>query len=167
MLPFVPLEILVRILVVLVKLAHDILAHVAVVLLHPARHPQLVLGRDLRHLPALAHQVEHKLRNVAPRDGDVLDGAADDVPLRARDDVRDAVPRVDDRPRECPVVLLARRPGRREREHGLHGDVQAFDVEGFKKDLGRLLPVFGRVERRLGLCGWVIESCQWKKGETD
>ena len=154
MLPLVPLEILVRILVVLFKLAHNVLADVAVILLHPAGHAHLVLGRHLRHLPALPHQVEYKLRNVAPRDGDVLDGAANDVPLCARDNVRHAVPRVNDGPRERSVVLLARRPGSGEGEDGLHGDVEAFDVERFKKDFGRLLPVFGRIERGLGLWWW-------------
>ena len=171
MLSFVPLEILVRILVVLFKLAYNVLADVAVVLLHPAGHPHLVLGRHLRHLPALSHQVEHKLRDVAARDGYVLDGAADDVPLCAGDNVCDAVPRVDDGPRERSVGLLGRRPGCGEGEHGLDSDVQAFDVERFKEDFGRLLPVFGRIERGLGLryTLHVSEEGERKKGgsETD
>ena len=164
MLSLVPLKILVRILVVLFKLAHDILADVAVVLLHPACHAHLVLGGHLRHLPALSHQVEHKLRNVAARDGDVLDGAANDVPLRTGDNMRDAVSRVDDGPRERPVVLFAGRPRRREREHGLHGDVEPFDVERFKEDFSGLLPVFGRVERGLGL-GWTLHVSDEEREE--
>ena len=37
------------------------------------------------------HEVEHELRDITSSDGDVLDGTADDVPLRAGDHVSDAV----------------------------------------------------------------------------
>ncbi len=151
MLAVVPREELVRLLVVLAELLHDVLAHVAVLLLDLARDLELVLGRHVRHLAALAHEVEHELRDVAPGDGDVLDRAADDVPLRARDDVRDAVARVDDGAGERAVRDTIRGPRGGEREDGLHGDVEALDVEGLEEDLGRLLAVLGRVQWGLGL----------------
>ena len=59
----------------------------------------------------------------------MLDGATDDIPLCAGNDVRDAVPRVDDSPGQCSVGLLAGGPGSCEGEHGLYGDVETFDVE--------------------------------------
>ena len=76
MLALVPREELVRLLVVLPELLHDVLADVAVLLLDPAGDLELVLGRNARHLAALAHQVEHELGDVAAGDGDVLDREA-------------------------------------------------------------------------------------------
>ena len=96
MLALVSCKVLVRLLVVLPELLHDVLAHVAVLLLDLARNLELVLGRHVRHLAALAHEVEHELGDVASGNGDVLDRAPDNVPLRAGDDVRDTVAGVDD-----------------------------------------------------------------------
>lgn len=45
------------------------------------------------------------------------------------DDVGDAVAAVDDDPRQRAVAHLARGPRRGQRQHGLHGDVQARHVE--------------------------------------
>ena len=95
-LTLVPRKVLVRLLVVLPELLHDILADITVLLLDLPRNLQLVLGRDIRHLTTLPHQVEHKLGNVAASDGDVLDRAADDVPLRTGNDVSNTITRVDD-----------------------------------------------------------------------
>ena len=63
-------------------------------------------------------------------DGDVLDAGPDDVALGHRDDVRDAVARVDDDARQRPLPHLPTRPRRRQRQHRLHSDVQTC-----KKDL--------------------------------
>ena len=79
MLSLVPRKVLVRLLVVLPELLHDVLAHVAVLLLNLARDLELVLGRHVRHLAALAHGVEHELGDVAPGDGDVLDRTLNQV----------------------------------------------------------------------------------------
>ena len=151
MLSLVPRKVLVRLLVVLPELLHDILAHVAVLLLDLARNLKLVLGRHVRHLAALAHEVEHELGDVAPGDGDVFDRAADHVPLRAGDDVRDTVAGVDDGAGERAVSHAVRGPGCGEREDGLDGDVEALDVEGLEEDLGRLLAVLRRVQWGFGL----------------
>ena len=66
-------------------------------------------------------------------------------------DVRDAVARVDDRAGEAPILLLdvRGRPGRCQRKHCLHRDVQAGHVEGLEHDLGSVLAIFGRIQRRL------------------
>ncbi len=99
----------------------------------------------------------------------MLDGATNDISLCAGNNVRDAIPRVDDGSGQRSVGLLAGRPGSCEGEHGLHGDVETFDVERFKEDFGRLLAVFGWVERWFGLNRYF--SCQrcgkMEKGETD
>ena len=79
MLALVPREVLVRLLVVFPELLHDVLAHVAVLLLDLARDLELVLGRHVRHLAALAHEVKHELGDVAPGDGDVLDRTLNQV----------------------------------------------------------------------------------------
>ena len=42
------------------------------------------------------------------------------------------------------------RPAGSQREHRLHRNVQAGNVESLEHDLGRVLSVLGRVERRLG-----------------
>jgi hypothetical protein len=160
MLAVVPLEILVGLRVVLPELLDDVLTHVRVVLLDLPGDLELVLGRHLCHLAALAHQVEHELRDVPPGDRDVLDGAADHVAFGAGDDVRDAVARVDDRARERAVRHAVRGPGRGERQHGLDGDVQPLDVKRLEEDLGRLLAVFRGVQRRLGLVVPNAQTCR-------
>jgi hypothetical protein len=66
-------------------------------------------------------------------------------------DVRHTVARVDDRAGERAVGHLVAAPAGRKREHGLHGNVQALDVERLEHDLGGRLAVLRRVERRLGL----------------
>ena len=151
MLALVPREELVRLLVVLPEFLHDVLAHVAVLFLDLARDLELVLGRHVRHLSALAHEVEHELRDVAPGDGDVLDRAADDVPLCAGNDVRDTIARVNDGAGERAVRHAVRGPGCGEREDGLDGDIEALDVEGLEEDLGRLLAILWRVQWGFGL----------------
>ena len=141
MLSLVPRKVLVRLLVVLPELLHDVLAHVAVLLLDLACDLELVLGRHVRHLAALAHEVKHELGDVAPCDGNVLDRAPDHVPLRTGDDVRDTVAGVEHDTRGAT--------GRVKREYGLDGDVECRRVERLKHDLRHLLAVRLRVERRL------------------
>ena len=151
MLALVPCKVLVRLLVILPELLHDVLAHVAVLLLDLPRDLELVLGGHVRHLAALAHEVEHELGDVAPGDGDVLDRAPDNVPLCTGDDVRDTVAGVDDGASERAVCHAVRGPGGGEREDGLDGDVEALDVEGLEEDLGRLLAILWRVQWGFGL----------------
>ena len=110
MLAGVALEHIVRIRVVFPKFLHNILANITVVLLDLRCNLHLVLRRNNRHLSTLTHEVEHELRNVATSDWNVLDRAADNVALRARDDVRHTITRVDDRSRQCAVRDAVRRP---------------------------------------------------------
>jgi hypothetical protein len=147
----VPLEILVGLRVVLSELLDNVLAHVRVIFLDLPGDLQLVFGRHLRHLTTLSHQVEHELRNVTPGNRDVLDCAADDIALGARDDVSDTVARVDDGAGERAVRDAIRGPRRSERQYGLDGDVQPLDVERLEEDFCRLLAVLGRVQGRLSL----------------
>ena len=79
----------------------------------------------------------------------MLDATPDHVALCHRDDVRHAVARVDNRPRERALLDLLRGPRGREREHRLHGDVEPLDVERLEHDLRGGLAVLRRVHRRL------------------
>jgi hypothetical protein len=81
----------------------------------------------------------------------MLDGAPDDITFCARNNVRHTVARVDDGTCQRAIRDAVRRPGGGEGEHGLHGDVETFDVERFKKDFGRLLPILRWVKRRFSL----------------
>lgn len=74
MLSFESLEVLVRFRIILPELLHDILTHIAVVLLHFTSDLQLILRRNSRHLAPLTQEVEHELGDVATGDGYVLDG---------------------------------------------------------------------------------------------
>lgn len=67
-----------------------------------------------------------------------------------RDDVCDAVARVDDGAGEGAVAGLPGRPGCGQCQHGLHGDIQPRHVERLEHDLSRVLAVLRRVEWRLG-----------------
>ena len=60
--------------------------------------------------------------------------------------MRDSVARVDDHAGERPPAHLALGPAGREREDGLHGDIQPWDVERLEHDLGGVLSVLGGVE---------------------
>ena len=62
----------------------------------------------------------------------------------------DTVSRVDDRARQGTLARLPRRPRSGQRQHGLHGNVEAGHVEGLKHNLGSVFTVLGRVQRRLG-----------------
>ena len=66
----------------------------------------------------------HKGRDISASQRDVLDAGTNNVPLRDRDDVRDTITGVNDRTRQRSLLHVLRRPGRRQRQHGLHGDVQ-------------------------------------------
>lgn len=154
--------------VVLGKLLGDVRAHVAVLLLqsegsrvrllsHRCTRMDLdglgrlegLLGRDAGL--ALPEEALDEVGDVPAGDGDVLDAGADDVALGDGDAVGDAVPGVHDEAREGPVGDVAAGPGGGEGEDGLDGDVEAGDVEGLEHDLRRVLPVLGRVQRRLRL----------------
>ena len=95
MLSIKPFKILVWLRIVLPKLPDDILTHIAIILLHLSRNLQLILRWHIDSLPTLSHQVQHKLRDIAPGDWDVLDCTSNDVPFRTRDNVRDTIPGVD------------------------------------------------------------------------
>ena len=110
MFSFIALKKFIGLCVVLAELLHDILADVAVLFLDLPRNFELILGRNVGHLSTLTHEVEHELRNVATSDWNVLDRAADNVALRAGDDVRHTITRVDDRSRQCAVRNAVRRP---------------------------------------------------------
>ena len=83
--------------------------------------------------------IKHKLNNfstclyegsdASSGDGDVLDARPDDVPLGHRDDVRDAVAGVDDHASQGPLAHLTTRPGRSQRQHSLHRDVQPWGID--------------------------------------
>jgi hypothetical protein len=152
MLAIVPLEILVGLRVVLSELLDDVLTHVRIILLDLSRDLELVLGRHLRHLTALSHEIEHELRDVPPGYRDVFDGAADHVALGARDDVSHTVARVDDGASQRAVGHAVRGPRCGEGEHGLDGYVQPLDVERLEEDFGRLLAILRGVQRRFRLC---------------
>ena len=152
MLAIVPLKVLVGLGVVLPELLDDVLTHVRIILLDLSGDLELVLGRHLRHLAALSHEIEHELRDVPSGYRDVFDGAADHVALRAGDDMGDAVARVDDRAGQGAVGHAVRGPRCGEGEHGLDGDVQSLDVERLEEDFGRLLAILRRVQRRFSLC---------------
>ena len=128
-------------------------------LLHLSRNLQLILGRNGSHLPPFPHQIQHKLRDIPAGDRNMLDRAADNVPLSTRDDVRDAIARVNNSSSECAVCDLVGGPGGSEGEHGLDGDVETLDVERFEKYLGGLFSVLGCIERRLGLSRVAEVSC--------
>lgn len=91
---FKSLEILVWLSIVLPELIHDVLAHVAVILLDLRGDLHLILRGYGGHLTTFSHQVEHELGDVPTGDWDVLDGASDDIALRARDNVGDTITRV-------------------------------------------------------------------------
>ena len=151
MLAGVALEHIVRIRVVFPKFLNNILANITVVLLDLRRNLHLVLGWNNRHLSTLTHEVEHELRNVAASNWNVLDRAADNVALRAGDDVRYTITRVDDSACQGTVCDTIRGPRSGECKYGLDSDIQAFDVEGLEEDFGSLLSVLGCIERRFGL----------------
>lgn len=151
MLAIVPLEILVGLRVVLSELLDDVLTHVRIILLDLSGDLQLVLGRHLRHLAALSHEIEHELRDVPPGYRDVFDGAPDHVALGAGNDMGHAVARVDDRASERAVGHAVRGPRCGEGEHGLDGDVQPLNVERLEEDFGRLLAILRGVQRWFGL----------------
>ena len=110
MLAIKPLEVLVRLRIVLPKLLDDILAHIRIVLLYLPGDLKLVLRRYLRHLATLSHQVKYELRDVSPGNRDVFDGAADHIALGAGDHMGHAIARVDNRARERAVRDTVRGP---------------------------------------------------------
>ena len=144
-------KILVGLRIKLPVLLHDILTDVAVRFLHLSCNLQLILGRDGRHLPSFSHQIQHELADIPTGDGDMFDRTSNDIPLSARDNVGDAIARVNDGPGERTIRDFVGGPGCGECENCLDGDVETFDVERFEKDLGSLFPVLGCIERRFGL----------------
>ena len=151
MLAIVPLKILVRLRIVLPELSDDILADIAEILLDLARHPELILRRNGRHLPSFPHQIQDKLRDVAAGDGYMLDCASDDVSLRAGDNVCNTIPRVNDGPSQRAIGDSIGAPGRGEGENSLYGNIQPLDVERLEEYLRRLFSILGRVEGRFSL----------------
>ena len=103
MLAIEPLEIFVRLRIVLPKFFDYILAYIRMILLDFPSNLKLIFRWHLRHLSTLSHQIEYELRDVSSGNGDVLDGAADDVSLRTRNNVGDTVTRIDNGTRERAV----------------------------------------------------------------
>ena len=147
----VALEEFVRLRIILPKLLDDVLAHVAVIFLHLGRNLQVLLRGNIDHLATLSHKVEHELRDVTTGDRDVLDGAADDITFRARNNVGDTISRIDDSSSECAVGNAVGRPGRGQSKDSLDGNIETLDVEGLEEDLRSLFTVLRRVKRGLGL----------------
>jgi len=79
----------------------------------------------------------------------MLNRTANDVAFCHGDDVRNAITTVDHCTGECAICHLVARPASCQSKHSLHGNVQPFDIERFKHDLGRSLTIFRRVERWL------------------
>lgn len=102
-LPIKPLEILVWLRIILPELLHNVLTHIAEVLLHFPCNLQLILRRNIDSLSTLSHQVQYELGDVASGDGDVLNGTSDDVPFCTRDNVRDTVSGINDCASESAV----------------------------------------------------------------
>ena len=144
-------KIFVRFRVILPVLLHDVLTHVAMHFFHLSGDLQLILRRNRRHFPSFSHKIQHELRDISPRDGNMFDRTTDHVPLRTRDNVGDTIARVNNRSGQRAVRNLVGGPGGSEGEHCLDGDVETLDVERFKKDLRSLFSVLRRVERRFGL----------------
>lgn len=147
----VALEVLVWLRVVLSELLDNVLADVTVVFLYFGRDLQVLLRGDVDHLSTFTQEVEHELRDVTTGDGDVLDGTADDIAFRARNNMSNAVSRVDDSSSERSVCDTVGRPGRGQSEDGLDGDIETLDIEGLEEDLRSLFTVLWRIERGLSL----------------
>ena len=151
MLPVIPLKMLVRLCIILPKLPDDVLTHITVILLYLPCDLQLILRRDINGLSTLSHQVQYELRDIASSDGDVLDGAPNDVPFGARNNVCDTIPRVNDCSGEGAVSDSVGRPGCCEGEDGLNSYVQSLDIKRLEEDLGSLFSVLWGIERWFGL----------------
>ena len=80
----------------------------------------------------------------------MLDRTANDVAFCHGDDVRDSVTTVDHCTGECAICYFVACPASSQSKHCLHGNVQPFDIERFKHNLGGCLTIFRRVERWLG-----------------
>jgi hypothetical protein len=115
--------------VVLPELLDDILANVAVVFFDLAGDLELVLGGHSRHLSTLPHEVQNELRDVTSGDWNVLDCTSDDIPLSARDNVGDAISRVNDCSRKRAIGDSIGRPRSGKSKYGLYSNVKSFDIE--------------------------------------
>lgn len=107
---FIPLKILVRLRIIFPEFLDDILADITIILLDLSCDLQLLFRRYCRHLPALSHEVEHELRDIAASDWDMFDSTSDDVSFRARYNVRDTVAGVNDSTSECTIINLVGGP---------------------------------------------------------
>lgn len=123
MLAFIPLEILVRLLVILSELLHDVLATVAERFFDFACYLQVVLRGYSGHFTSFPHEVQYELGDIASCYGNVLDSTSDDVSVRAGDNVRYTIAGIDDRSSECAIGDSVGGPGGGKSEHGLDGDV--------------------------------------------
>lgn len=151
MFPLKPFEVVVRIDIVLPKLSNDVLTDITVILLDLLRNLKLILRRDNNRLSALAKESLHETGDITTGDRNMLDCASNDITLRAGNNVRDTIARIDDCSRESAVGDFIGGPGCGQCEHGLDGDVETLDVERLEEDLGGVLAVLGRVKRRFRL----------------
>lgn len=94
-LSIVPLEVFVRLFIVLPEFSHNVLAHVTVILLDLPSCLHLVLWGNLCHLPSLSHKIQHKLCDIPSSDWNMLDRTTNNVALSNRNDVSDPITRVD------------------------------------------------------------------------
>lgn len=151
MFPIIPFKVLVWLRIIFPKLFHDVLAHIAIILLDLRCNSQLIFGWDGCHLTALPQEVQHELRDISSGNWDVFYGTSDNVSFRAGYDVGDTVARVNNCARQCPVYHAIRRPGSRKGKYSLDSDIETLDVEGLEEDLCGLFPVLGWIKWRLGL----------------
>mmetsp|Transcript_13531 Transcript_13531/g.34537 ORF Transcript_13531/g.34537 Transcript_13531/m.34537 type:complete len:485 (-) Transcript_13531:16-1470(-) len=146
---FVLLDPLAGLVVVLLVLLDDVRADVAVLLLHTLGDIERLRGGNVGAF-TLTHQLLHKAGNITASDGDVLDGATDDVTLSHRNDVCNTVPGVDDSSSQGALRDLLGSPRGCKGKDCLHSDVKAGDIESLKHDFCGVLTILRRVEWRLG-----------------
>lgn len=146
MLPIIPREVLVWFCIVLPELFYHVLTHVTMIFFHFCCNLHLILRWDTRHFTALSHQIQNELCDIPPSDRDVFDSAPDDIAFYAWNNMRDAVPRINNCTSECPVSDPTRRPGGSEREDRLNSDVETLDIERLKEDLCSLFSVLRCIE---------------------
>jgi len=134
--------------IVLGELLGDIGADIAVQLLDALGHLERFGGRDL--LVTLTEELLDEGSDITTGERDVLDARADDITLSDGDNVGHTITTVDNSTGEGTILDLLLGPGGGKSKHGLHGDVEAGDVEGLEEDLCEVLTVLGGVQRRLG-----------------
>jgi len=124
------------------ELLDDVRAHVAVLLLD-------LLGRLERRvwLATVSEKRLDEVGDIAASNRNRLDRRTDYVALSHRDNVSNTVTRIDNCARQGPVLDFGRGPRRRQRQHGLYGNVETCAVERLEEDLSSVFSVLGGVQR--------------------